>query len=333
VAPRFPVIAAAAAALVLAPSAAADAGLGFGAHPLPKGHADRGYFTYTLEPGGTATDRLVIANTTDRAERLKILISNGATAHNSGDAYMPSSACRDLGCWIHGLPSTFTVAPKSHKTLRFTVSVPAGAARRQYLAGITIRPASTPAPARLSTQNGVGARVVIIRELTVPVAATVGNLQALRSRLVVTGVRASTTTEQIIVTERNVGETFVHARGRAICVAGSRRFAYPLSSSTVLPGSTAQLAVNAPDLVRGTTYRCTATLDFGGAKAASWRGTVTIPKNGPPKVVQTGPHRYSTLPKQGVPRWAIALIAAGAAIVLGLLVVIVVLLRRRPATA
>jgi hypothetical protein len=49
--------------------------------------------------------------------------------------------------------------------------------------------------------------------------------------------------------------------------------------------------------------------------------------------VQTGPHTFTEVPKQGVPRWAIALIAAGAVIVLALLVVIVVLLRRRPATA
>ena len=67
--------------------------------------------------------------------------------------------------------------------------------------------------------------------------------------------------------------------------------------------------------------------------SASWHGSVAIPENGPPKVIQTGPHRFSTLPKSGVPRWAMALIAAGGAIVLALIVVIVILLRRRPTAA
>jgi hypothetical protein len=185
----------------------------------------------------------------------------------------------------------------------------------------------------VKTRSGIQTRVAIIRELTIPVAITVGALSTLHSRLVVTGVHASANGPQILVSERNSGQTFLRATGRAVCVGGSRRFTYPLSSSPVLPGDSATLHTPAPDLARGTTYHCTATLDYGRTAPASWHGAVSVPKSGPPKVVQTGPHRYSTLPKQGVPRWAIAVIAAGGAIVLALVFVIVLLLRRRPPAA
>jgi hypothetical protein len=64
-----------------------------------------------------------------------------------------------------------------------------------------------------------------------------------------------------------------------------------------------------------------------------WHGTVTVPATKPPTVIRTGPHSFSQVPKSHIPRWAIALIAAGGAIVLALLVVIVLLLRRRPPAA
>jgi hypothetical protein len=93
------------------------------------------------------------------------------------------------------------------------------------------------------------------------------------------------------------------------------------------------LTVGAPDLTRGATYRCTVELSYGAGTAASWHGIVHVPNVAPPHVVQTGPHSYAVVPKSHIPRWAIALIAAGGAIVLALLVVIVLLLRRRPPAA
>lgn len=330
---RAIIAAAAATTLVVAPWANADAGLEFSARPAPAGHAARPSFTYTLSSGASANDRLIVTNTSHRPEALKIFLTTGTTAANSGDAYVTGKSCNGLSCWIHGLPTAVQLPPKARKVVPFTISVPSGARRRQYLAGITLRPASAPAPAASGSHNGISTHVVIIRELTIPIAVTVGDLATLRSGLVISSVRASTTAGTILVSERNVGETFVRARGQAVCVGGHRTFAYPLSSAMVLPGDSATLTIGAPGLTRGATYRCRATLDYGGASTAAWRGFVKVPTNGPPKIVQTGPHTFSAVPKSHIPRWAIALIAAGGAVVLALLAVIVLLLRRRPRAA
>jgi hypothetical protein len=325
------------AALIAAGHAAAASNLTFGAAPVTtKQLGPRSYFSFTLEPGGTAQDAIEIANTSKASVELKLGSSTGTTASGSGDAYVGAfTPCRSAACWIHGLPSRITLAPGARRTLAFTVIVPASAPRRQYLAGITVEPAKRPKPTSLGNHGGVGARAVIIRQVNIGVALTVGSLASLPRRLEVTNVapKAIGTTTKLLIAERNTGGTFLHAKGSATCVRGSFRRVYPVTSDTVLPGDSTTLAVNAEGLVTGAAVQCTVRLDYGGGSAspaATWTGSVKLPKVKPAHVVQTGPHTFSEVPKAGVPRWAIALIAAGAAIVLTLLVVIVVLLRRRP---
>lgn len=177
----------------------------------------------------------------------------------------------------------------------------------------------------------------MIHQVNVGVALTVGPLSSMKSRLEIVrvapvGIGGSA---RLLVSERNVGDTFLKATGQAICLAGKVRHAYPLSSDTVLPGNTTTLAVNTPGLPSGADIHCRVVLNYVGADGAtapaSWRGIVKIPKLVKPHVVQTGPGSYAAVPKAHVPRWAIAVIAAGGTIVLALLVVIVLLLRRAPA--
>lgn len=328
-----------AAVAVTAHGALAASGPTFGAAPVTtKKLGARSYFDLSLDPGGSTRDAILISNTSKVRQTLKIGLSTGTTAQGSGYAYVGAfGPCQDAACWIHGLPSTVTLGPGGRRTLQFTVAVPPSAPRRQYLAGITVEPAKRPRPTTLGSQGGVGARAVIIHQVNIGVAVTVGSLSSLTSRLEVTGVSplAVGSTPKLLVKERNAGQTFLSAKGTATCVKGSFKRIYPVTSDTVLPGTGTVLSVNAAGLVAGASVHCTVTLDYGhgSASPASWSGDVELPLVKTPKVVQTGPHAFSDVPKAGVPRWAMALIAAGGAIVLALIVVIVILLRRRPTAA
>lgn len=339
---RLTLIAAAFAAAALTPIPSMAAGVGgafsFGAVPVSaKGGVQRSYFTFAVEAGGTSQDRIIVSNASAKPVTLRLSVSAGTTAEGSGGAFITDLPhCRGAACWIHGLPSRIILRAHRQRVIPFTVRIPAGARNRQYLAGITVQPAALPAPTTIRSRNGVGAKAIVIHQVNVGVALTVGPLSSMTSKLeivrvVPVGIGGSA---RLLVSERNVGDTFLKATGQAICLAGKVRHAYPLSSDTVLPGNTTTLAVNTPGLPSGADIHCRVVLNYVGADGAtapaSWRGIVKIPKLVKPHVVQTGPGSYAAVPKAHVPRWAIALIAAGGAIVLALVVVIVLLLRRRP---
>ena len=336
---RRVVIALVVAGIVTAQAAAAGTRPNFGAAPVTtKKLGARSYFSFDLQPGASAQDSIVVSNASQQRQTLKLGTSIGTTAQGSGDAYVGAfQPCRGAACWIYGLPATVTLAPDTQRTIPFTVVVPATAPRRQYLAGITVEPAKRPGPTSLGSHGGVGAQAVIIHQVNIGVALTVGSTASLVRRLEVTNVRATAIggTGKLLIRERNTGEAFLHATGSAECIGGAFHRVYPVTSDTVLPGDSTVLAVNAAGLAPGKSLRCTVQLDYGGGSAApaAWRGAVRLAADRPAKVVQTGPHSYAQVPKAGIPKWAIALIAAGSLVVLALLVVIVVLIRRRPSPA
>jgi hypothetical protein len=180
----------------------------------------------------------------------------------------------------------------------------------------------------------------VLHVINVGVAISLGQVGALANRLSILGVSTSgnTSSARLFVRERNLGATFVSAKGEATCVSDRTRRVYPLLSDLVLPGDTARLAVSLRGFKPGASLDCHVVLRAVGAgrnapTPAAWHGSVRFPSTPAPRVVQTGPHSYAEVPKSHVPRWAIALIAAGSAIVVALLITIAVLIRRRPPAA
>lgn len=312
----------------------------FGAAPAntPK-NAPRSYFQFDVRPGHTASDILVVTNGSKHTEMLLIGRAIGATAVNSGYSYQSGfDTCRGAACWLHGIPPRVSVPAGKRRLIPFTVDVPAGAPPRQYLAGIVVRSAKTPKATSLGTKGNVGAQAVIIPRVEIGVAITTAPLATLTRRLEITQVSPSSSgaTAALLIAERDTGETFVSARGRAVCLRGQKRFAYPVISQTILPGDDATLTVYTPGLPADATIRCRVAMDYGqgrGTTPAAWSGSVRVPSLRPPKVVETAPGVFSSVPKARVPRWAIYLMVGGGAIVLALIVVIVILLRRRPTAA
>jgi len=299
------------------------------ATPTPAG-TPRSYFDLTVRPGQSATDHAVIANQGGKTERLRILVSKGVTAGNSGSAYETQTGhCAGTGCWISGLPRVVTLPAGGRRLLTFRVNVPRRTTPSQYLAGITATPAVRPHAVRVGHRGRSSAKAIIIDEVTVGVAITVGNLPALHGALKLGPVLAGWigSTPRLYLPVSNTGRRFERATGRITCrTAGSRR-TYPVIMETVLPGDRAVLPVNARGLTTGS-LPCTARLTDGHRTFASWTGTVRLLSAVRARVYHPANGVYVALPSPTMPLWAIALLVVGA-LILAAMVVLLIRTRRK----
>ena len=211
----------------------------------------------------------------------------------------------------------------------FEVNVPAGTADKQYLAGITVRPAQAPAAVKVGSGHGATAQAVVINEVTVGVAVTIG--KHLHTELgiddVTGGVTGTTSLLDVKVTDR--GQTFVHGSGEAVCTGSKGALYFPVGANSVLPGDSGTVQVTAAGLPAGDSD-CTVTIAYGdGSDSATWHGTVTVPAGQVVKRVEVAPGVYAAVPENHLPTWALILIVAGGVVITALLVVVIVLLVRR----
>jgi hypothetical protein len=311
-------------------SPAAPWPFGLIATPTPAG-TPRSYFNLTIRPGQSVTEHAIIVNQGHRTERLRVLVSKGVTAANSGSAYETKAGpCAGTRCWISGLPSVVTLPAGYRRFLAFQISVPRRTARGQYLVGITATPALPPPAVRVARRDHSSTKAIIIDQVTVGVAITVGRLSALPGELRLGRVRAGRigSTPRLYLPVRNTGLRFERATGHFTCHSGRWQRTYPVIMETVLPGERAVLPVNAPGLTAGS-FSCTAKLAAGRRTFASPAGTVRLLSATRAKVYHPADGVYVTLPSRALPFWVIAGYAIGALI----LVVIAVLLirtRKRP---
>jgi Bacterial protein of unknown function (DUF916) len=293
--------------------------------PLPNGHSES-YFNLTAGAGRRATATVILSNLGHKPEKLRLSRSLGVTAANGGVAYtVVSGPCSGPACWLADVARTVTLAPGTREKIPFTVRVPAGVASRQYLAGITAELAARPKAAKVGRHGKATAKAVIVEQVTVGVAVTVGNLSQMRTRLEIAGVsgQAIGTLPRLNVTLRDTGQTFSGGTGRASCTSAGKTHSYRVVTNTILPGDQAQIAVNARSVQEGTTVPCVVRIHYGHGQTVSWSGMVTVPKTNIARIVHTGPGTYSVIPTSGIPGWAIALIVVGGVAIAAVAVLLV----------
>lgn len=309
----------------------------FGASPsqLPNGQ-QRGFFEMNLGPGQSASDTVVVTNQGTAPETLAISPSTGVTAPNSGDAYTGYfKPCFGTGCWVSGLPSSVTLGPGQSQTIPFTLTVPGGTAVKQYLAGITIQPAQTPQPQQVGGNGRASAQAIIIHQVNIGVAVTVGDLASMTTSITIPNVKVSMVgnTPRLNVGVQNTGQTFFQGPGSASCTGGGNQATLPFTVDTVLPGESATLPVNAPEFAPGTSITCSVSIGFGQGQSATWHGPIVIPSTTPTTIIKTGPNSYAAVPlSKGIPAWAYALFAVGGVILILLIVLLWIMVRRKRRT-
>jgi hypothetical protein len=291
----------------------------------------RSYFNLTVPPGRTTRDAAIISNQGSRTQRLKITISSGITATNSGSAYQSvPGKCAGASCWVTGLPATVTLVPGERRALPFRVHVPADARPAQYLTGITVESALPPSAVRVGSNGKASAKAIIVKQVTVGIAVTVGALSQMKTALAVSAVSGGWIgpNPRLSIPVHNPGQTFAKAKGTISCRADGKTHSYDVIMGTVLPGTSAVLPINAKGLNSGS-LPCTVRLRTGTGPAAVWSGTVELPSRTQKTFIHTGEGAYSELPDSTVPLWAITLMVIGTLILTALLALLVLQRRQR----
>jgi hypothetical protein len=150
------------AAFMLAPVAsAATTGPVFGLRAVG---VKTGYFIYTAGPGTVRTGSVVVSNIGTAAGTVHLVTADGTTGPTTGTVYKTETAPTQSGTWTTLSLTSFSLAAGAHRTISFTVHVPADAKPGQWMSGIVAEAKNKVA----SQAPGQKAHVQItIRDLTI----------------------------------------------------------------------------------------------------------------------------------------------------------------------
>jgi len=150
-------------ALVVTPLASAAAKApAFGLRAL--GNPKLGYFVYSLSPGAVHQGGVIISNSGTATGTVKLFAADATTGNTTGTVYLTDRKAQHAGAWISLAKTTLTLKPGQHRTVPFTVRVPASAKPGQWVGGVvaeTSHQVSQP-----KSKNKASVRIKI-RDLTI----------------------------------------------------------------------------------------------------------------------------------------------------------------------
>ncbi len=111
---------------LIAASASEFGGIGGNpAHPKPEDTRTKQWFIYTLAPGESVEDELLVKNTTNREVTVKLYPADYVQSTDGGFALDQEVEPRDaVGAWVELSETQFVMPPSSQTTIPFKITVP-----------------------------------------------------------------------------------------------------------------------------------------------------------------------------------------------------------------
>ena len=192
--------------------------ISWGVAPAPDpADPQRAHFEYTLAPGGTVTDALLVSNHSSNAIQLKVYAGDAFTTSSGGLDLAPSEAKPvDVGAWISLKTPSVTVKPGAVLKVPFTLTVPANATPGDHAGGVVTSLIDTTSSSGVRVDHRLGSRVYVRVSGAVTPALTVA---AIQTRFDGTLNPFSAGTAQVTYTVRNTGNVRLAAH-QAVQVAG-----------------------------------------------------------------------------------------------------------------
>jgi LPXTG-motif cell wall-anchored protein len=315
---------------VLPPAAAAaTAGPVFGLRAV--GNPKRGYFVYDLSAGSTTTGAVIVSNTGNRTGTVKLYSADGSTGQTTGTVYLTDTKPSRAGAWVTLSRPSVELAPGEVARVPFTVSVPAGAAPGQWVAGIVAEAAASPTTKRSTRKAGVQIR---IRNQTI-VAVQVDVAGALQAGFTIGGAKTGGQRgfQQVLVHFANTGNVLSKPTGSVTILKGGKPVErLPFAMDTFLPQTDVDYPLLLKKALAPGEYETRVALSFAtptsGQKAISASPPLSVSSEDVKQVfTSAAPTQQPVADSGSSTPWA-ALV--GAAAVVGLLVLLALwLLRRR----
>ena len=124
--------------------------------------AERTGYSYTVNPGSTVEDALVVVNHGDTALDLGVYAADGYTTDSGQfDLVVGGAESVAVGAWVQGSTDGITVGPGETVEVPFTVSVPANATPGDYAGGILTSLAQPDDQAGINVDRRLGIRIAL----------------------------------------------------------------------------------------------------------------------------------------------------------------------------
>src|SRR3989344_4276145 len=136
---------------------------GYPAHPDPTIPYSESWFIYNLDLGERKEDAIVIFNSTDEPETVKLYPVDSVPSNQGNFALESQDAPRDgVGAWITLQENVVTIPPGESREIPFTITIPRNTDVGEHSGGIIIQkavPGKAEGEAAASIVTRVGIRV------------------------------------------------------------------------------------------------------------------------------------------------------------------------------
>ncbi|GMA23146.1 hypothetical protein GCM10025864_09050 [Luteimicrobium album] len=205
--------------------------------------ADRTSFTYTLAPGRSTTDGLVVANHGKIALTLAVYAADGRTTEDGRlDLLVAGEKSVGVGAWTTAAKKSITVEPGKTATVPFAVDVPKNATPGDYVGGVVTSLRQKDDAEGINVDRRLGVRLTLhVSGAATPALA----VEDVRVHHATTADPLGRGDATVTYTLHNTGNTVVSAQ-QAVRVSGP----FGWFSKDAAP------ATAAPDLLPGSPGRC-----------------------------------------------------------------------------
>ena len=282
------------------------------------------WYLNELKPGETATQSIVIGNSTDHAVEAHIEAIDAFTKSETGVGFdEPGTAPDETGAWVVVKTPVITLQSGEERAVEFTVTAPDDAEPGEYLAGLG---AYVPAPADELPQVPDGAAGISINVQPRRIIAVQVNVPGDRAPLLaVTGARPTATHDGValLITMANQGNAFT--KGTGTIRVPSTDLSTDFDIDTFVSHTQIDFRVPWTKNVKAGRHAVSAQLRYGDGKTVNWNGTVDI-NAGMADQLQNDLDQFTVPSDDGFP---IALIVVAGLLITGLLLGGAFLMRRR----
>jgi hypothetical protein len=264
------------AAVLLAPIAhGATAQPSFGLRAA--GNPKAGYFIYTAHAGTTLHGVVIVSNSGTAAGSVTLSTADASTGATTGTIYLTDRAAKSSAKWIALGTTKSTLAVKRAVRVPFTVTVPAGTAPGQYVAGIVAAGANQP------TGSSGGKTSVHIRIRNLAIMAVQVNVPGpVIHKFTVSTITAggSRGYQQVLIRISNQGNVLEHPKGSISIYdsAGKLVETVPYTMDTFLPHTTIEYPVTLKKALPAGDYTTSFDISYGGGKTTTAKPALTVSK-------------------------------------------------------
>ena len=229
-----------------------------------------------LKPGEPFTQSVRVANPGTVAVQIRGAVMDWVMSPSGEVAYVKSGAAGLFGCgaWIRMNPLEFPLPPGAEQVVRYTVSVPAGAAPGGYHCGLVFDMLPPPR----SQQAGMG--IVNLIRLVTTTYITLGapEVRAEIERLELKPLDGGKEGWEVRTSFRNPGTTHYRVRGTVELTTreGAPVRSFDYADFPVLPASPRTVVFEVPGPLPPGVYRLRAVVDVGRPERLAAEAEVTV---------------------------------------------------------